>query len=61
MKCSFCGTTIERGTGKIFVRTSGKLLYFCSRKCEKNTLKLGRKPRLVKWTQEFRKEKAGAK
>lgn len=61
MKCSFCGKTIERGTGKIFVKTSGKQLYFCSTKCEKNLLKLKRKPRKVRWTQEFRKEKEGRK
>ena len=54
MKCSFCGETIEKGTGKIFVRKSGKILYFCSRKCEKNMLQLGRKPRKVKWTEEAR-------
>ncbi|MBS3119963.1 50S ribosomal protein L24e, partial [Candidatus Woesearchaeota archaeon] len=38
--CSFCGSTIEKGTGKIFVRKSGKIENFCSKKCEKNLLKL---------------------
>ncbi|MBS1267158.1 MAG: 50S ribosomal protein L24e [Candidatus Woesearchaeota archaeon] len=56
MKCSFCGLTIEKGTGKIFVRKSGKILNFCSTKCEKNLLKLKRKPRVIKWTNQHRKE-----
>lgn len=61
MKCSFCGKNIERGTGKIFARNSGKLLYFCSTKCEKNMLKLGRKPRHVRWTEEWKKEREESK
>jgi large subunit ribosomal protein L24e len=53
--CSFCGNEIEPGTGKIFVKRDGKVLYFCSRKCEKNMLKLGRSPRRLKWTKYYRK------
>lgn len=49
MKCSFCKKDIERGTGKIFVTKEGKILNFCSRKCEKNRLKLKRNPRNLKW------------
>jgi len=56
MKCSFCGYNIEKGTGKIFVKKSGKILNFCSTKCEKSTLKLKRKPLVVRWTKEFRRE-----
>ena len=59
-RCSFCGTPIKKGTGKMFVKTDGKILYFCSNKCEKNLLKLKRKPRDVKWTLEARKAKEGA-
>jgi large subunit ribosomal protein L24e len=55
MRCSFCGTNIVPGTGKIYVKKSGKLFYFCSSKCEKNLLKLDRKPRDQKWTREGRK------
>ena len=55
-KCTFCGGSIEKGTGKIFVYTSGKVAYFCSRKCEKNLLQLKRKPLNIRWTEEFRKE-----
>ncbi len=55
-RCSFCGTEIERGTGVIFVQKIGKVLYFCSSKCE-NNLSLGRKAKHTRWTQEFRKSK----
>jgi len=58
-KCSFCGRNIERGTGKMFVRKTGAVLWFCSRKCEKNMLKLKRLPRNTKWTEAAKKMKAG--
>lgn len=59
--CSFCGNTIRKGTGKMYVKTDGRILYFCSMKCEKNLLKLGRKPRTTKWTEEYQSVKKGAK
>ena len=40
-KCSFCGSAIEIGTGKIFVRSDGTIYFFCSSKCE-NNFALGR-------------------
>ena len=55
-KCSFCGHQLEKGTGKMFVWISGKIDYFCSRRCEKNVLKYHRNPLRTKWTQAFRKE-----
>lgn len=55
-KCSFCGVSIPKGTGKMYVFTSGKINYYCAKKCEKNHLKLGRKPLKVKWTEAYRKE-----
>ncbi len=48
-QCSFCGNNIEPGTGKMFVKKDGTVLYFCSSKCEKNSLKLKRLPRKVRW------------
>lgn len=54
MKCSFCQQEIEKGTGKMFVKTDAKIFYFCSRRCEKNMLKLKRNPKKVNW---IRKEK----
>lgn len=41
----------------MFVYTSGKIANFCSTKCEKNELKLKRKPAKMRWTESFRKEK----
>ena len=49
VKCSFCSKNIEKGTGKMFVTKAGKILHFCSNKCEKNMLKLKRKPANLKW------------
>lgn len=49
-ECSFCKSKIELGTGKMFVKRDGSPLYFCSSKCEKNMLKLGRVSRRVRWT-----------
>ena len=57
MKCSFCGTNIERGTGKMLAKNDASIIYFCSNKCEKNLLKLNRNPRKFKWTEQFRKMK----
>ena len=57
VKCSFCGNEIEQGTGKIYVQTDGKILNFCSMKCEKNELKLKRKARNLKWTTFYEKGK----
>jgi len=50
-KCSFCNVEIEKGTGKIVVSKSGKSRIFCSMKCEKNMIKLGRKSVNLKWAQ----------
>ncbi|OIO63611.1 50S ribosomal protein L24e [Candidatus Woesearchaeota archaeon CG_4_10_14_0_2_um_filter_33_10] len=61
MRCSFCKQNINKGTGKIYVQKTGKVLYFCSSKCEKNMLKLKRKPRTTKWTQEYQDIKKGTK
>ncbi|MHC1570481.1 MAG: 50S ribosomal protein L24e [Methermicoccaceae archaeon] len=47
--CSFCGKEIEAGTGKMFVKKDGTVLFYCSSKCEKNHA-LKRIPRHVRWT-----------
>jgi large subunit ribosomal protein L24e len=49
VKCSFCAKEIAKGTGKIYIYKTGKILNFCSMKCEKNLLKLKRKPVKFKW------------
>ena len=56
-KCSFCGCVMAPGTGKIFIKNDSSVAYFCSNKCEKNSLKLKRIPRYVRWTEEYRKTK----
>jgi len=53
VNCSFCGKKISEGTGKLYVKKDAKIYYFCSNKCEKNMLKLKRKPRTTKWTKEY--------
>ncbi len=55
--CSFCGKEIEPGTGKMYVTRDGKVYHFCSNKCYKNMIELGRVPRKVKWTAAYKKEK----
>lgn len=55
MRCSYCGKEIARGTGKIFVKKDCKILYFHSKKCEKNALKLKRMARYFKWTKHYEK------
>tara|TARA_Y100000310_G_C20684209_1_gene817964 strand:+ start:3066 stop:3230 length:165 start_codon:yes stop_codon:yes gene_type:complete len=50
-KCSFCNQEIEKGTGKLVISKAGRSRRFCSMKCEKNMLKLGRKSVNLKWTQ----------
>ena len=54
-KCNFCGAELEKGTGKMFIELDGRILYFCSNKCEKNMLKLKRNPRHMKWTMSYQK------
>lgn len=58
MKCKFCGTNIEKGTGIVHAYKDGSVYPFCSRKCETNMLKLKRKPQRVKWTARYHEEKA---
>jgi len=56
-ECSFCNKEIEKGKGTMFVKETGKVLWFCSSKCEKNMLKLKRKAIQTKWVTKKRKEK----
>lgn len=50
MLCSFCNNEISKGTGMMYIYKDGTTLYFCSSKCRKNLLSLGREGRLKKWT-----------
>ena len=60
-RCDFCGAKIEIGTGKKFVRKDSKVFDFCSLKCEKNTLKLKRKPHTTPWTLSSARDKRAVK
>jgi len=42
MKCTFCTTEIQKGTGVMYVYKTGTLNYFCSNRCFKN-LRMGRR------------------
>jgi large subunit ribosomal protein L24e len=55
-RCSFCSTEVAKGKGTMYVYASGKIDNFCSSKCQKNLLKLGRKPLKIRWTEAYRKE-----
>lgn len=57
VQCTFCGSEMPKGTGVMFVKKNGKIIYFCSSKCEKNSLNLKRKGTKLKWTEHFRKQK----
>jgi large subunit ribosomal protein L24e len=48
---------MQKGTGVMYVKKDGRIMYFCCTKCEKNSLKLDRKPRTLKWTADSRKER----
>jgi large subunit ribosomal protein L24e len=49
MKCSFCGSILKPGVGKMFVKNDGTIYFLCSSKCEKN-FNLGREPQKRKWS-----------
>lgn len=51
--CTFCGNDIEPGTGKMYVRRDGSVHFFCSSKCQKNQLDMGRVGRKVRWTRRY--------
>jgi len=58
-KCSFCGNEFPLGTGMMYVKNDGSILWFCSSKCRKSSLKLRRDARKLKWTTYFGKEEKG--
>ncbi|MCS7108326.1 MAG: 50S ribosomal protein L24e [Sulfolobales archaeon] len=52
VKCSFCGNDVEAGSGLMYVRNDGNIMWFCSSKCLKN-FRLGREPRKLPWTLKY--------
>lgn len=57
-KCSFCGAPIEPGTGKMYVKKDGTILFFEANKCYKNMIELKRVARTTLWTEKAHTEKA---
>ena len=55
-KCSFCQQTVMMGRGKTFIASDGKQMFFCSSKCEKNSI-LGRQAKKLKWITKTKKVK----
>ena len=55
-KCAFCGREVRLGSGILFVRNDGSTRSYCSSKCRRNELKLGRDPRKLKWARGSRKK-----
>ena len=51
--CSFCDRPVAKGTGTMFVKNDGTVLWFCSAKCKKNSKELKRDPRKFKWTNKY--------
>jgi large subunit ribosomal protein L24e len=57
VKCSFCGQDLPLGGGKLYAKKEGTVFHFCSSKCEKNQIQLGRKPVKTRWTESYNKLK----
>jgi len=51
--CSFCNRSVSKGSGTIFAKNDGTVMWFCSAKCKKNALVLKRDPRKLKWTKKY--------
>jgi len=51
--CSYCGNSIEPGTGMMFVKKDGTVYYFDERRCKLSLLKFGRLARKFKWTKHY--------
>jgi len=54
--CSFCGSEIEPGTGRMHIKKDASVYHFCTNKCFKNMFKLKRIPRRVRWTKRYEKK-----
>ena len=52
-KCFFCGREEYDHKGVHFIRNTGVVQFFCSSKCRKNSTKLKRDKRKLKWTEAF--------
>lgn len=53
-KCVFCGNDAHDFMGVHLIKNDGTVDFYCSSKCRKNALNLGRDKRNVKWTQIYK-------
>ena len=56
-KCSFTGKPIPPGTGMMYVKKTGQVLYFLSSKAKRNYLNLRRIPARTRWTEISRQKR----
>lgn len=54
VKCIFCGKDESFHKGLHLLKNDGSVEYYCSNKCKKNALKLGRDRRKVRWTEAYK-------
>lgn len=54
VKCVFCGRDEDSFRGLHLLKNDGSVSYFCSGKCRKNAIHLGRDKRRVKWTEAYK-------
>ncbi len=54
-RCTFCKQNYEFPRGLTYILNDGNIMYFCSKKCRLNALKLKRDNKKVNWVR-----KAGA-
>jgi large subunit ribosomal protein L24e len=58
VKCVFCGYDSPFMNGINIIGNDGTVSYYCSGKCRKNDLKLGRDKKKLKWTEAYRIKRA---
>ena len=61
VKCSFTGEDIPPGTGHMYVKKDGTVLYFKNSKAKKAMLERKFKARITPWTSIFRSLKKNKK
>ncbi|MHB8634440.1 MAG: 50S ribosomal protein L24e [Thermoplasmatota archaeon] len=57
--CSFCGSEVTPGTGKMYIKRDGTVWHFCKSKCQRNQIGLRRVNRHVRWTAAAAAAKSG--
>ena len=52
-KCFFCGREESLHKGVHLIKNDGNVEFYCSSKCRKNSLKLKRDKKRLKWTEAY--------